>query len=179
MDKVRFYKVLDIDSPEEFQYYENLSSLLEEDEFIEENLIKDLLKDLDMDRLAEHFDSYFEGFLSHIPDSEAEMYLIIESIKRVFDGLIYEDMSGEDISALAGEIVKFRKWYVHDLNAIDRLSGKESSVRDARYDIAAAKLLGGDADFDFRKALDYDIEGFNVRLADMIVSSYTDDDPAK
>ena len=43
MDKVRFYRVLDIESPEEFQYYENLASLLEEDEFIEENLIKDLL----------------------------------------------------------------------------------------------------------------------------------------
>ena len=47
MDKVRFYRVLDIESPEEFQYYENLASLLEEDEFIEENLIKDLLKDWD------------------------------------------------------------------------------------------------------------------------------------
>ena len=87
MDKVRFYRVLDIESPEEFQYYENLASLLEEDEFIEENLIKDLLKDIDTEKLAEHFESYFDGFLDHIPDSETEMYVTIESIKRAFDGL--------------------------------------------------------------------------------------------
>ena len=36
MDKVRFYRILDIDSADEFQYYENLSALLEEDEYIEE-----------------------------------------------------------------------------------------------------------------------------------------------
>lgn len=171
MDKVRFYRVLDIESPEEFQYYENLASLLEEDEFIEENLIKDLLKDIDKERLAEHFDSYFESFLSHIPDGETDMYITVESIARVFNGLIYEEMSSEDLDLLAKEISKFRKWYVHDLNAFNKLNGEEESVRDARYDIAAAKLLGDAAEFDFRTALDYELEGFNVRLADMIASS--------
>ena len=175
MDKVRFYRVLDIESPGEFQYYENLASLLEEDEFIEENLIKDLLKDLDTEKLAEHFDSYFEGFLSHIPDSETEMYIIVGSIKQAFDGLIYDEMSDEDISALADEIVKFRKWYIHDLNAVNRINSEKTSVRDARYDIAAAKLLGEESDFDFRPALDYDLEGFNVRLADMVAASYMED----
>ena len=58
---------------------------------------------------------------------------------------------------------------------INRLNGEEASVRDARYDIAAAKLLGEDADFDFRLALDYDLEGFNVRLSDMIAASYADE----
>ena len=42
MDKVRFYRVLDIDSADEFQFFENLAALLEEDEYIEDNLIKDL-----------------------------------------------------------------------------------------------------------------------------------------
>ena len=175
MDKVRFYRVLDIDSPEEFQYYENLAALLEEDEFIEENLIKDLLKDINTERLAEHFDSYFEGFLSHIPDCETEMYVTIESIKRAFDGLIYDEMTHDDIDQLAKEISKFRKWYIHDQNAFNKLSGEETCVRDARYDIAAAKLLGEDADYDFRLALDYDLDGFNVRLSDMIAASYADE----
>ena len=175
MDKVRFYKVLDIDSPDEFQYYENLASLLEEDEFIEENLIKDILKDIDEERLAEHFESYFESFLSHIPEDEAEMYMTVGSIQRVFDGLIFEGMNDDDISSLASEISKFRKWYIHDLNAFNKLSGEESNIRDARYDLAAAKLLGENADYDFRTALDYDLDGYNVRLADMIASSLIDE----
>ena len=173
MDKVRFYRVLDIESPEEFQYYENLASLLEEDEFIEENLIKDLL--IAGERGKGHLGSYFDGFLDHIPDSETEMYVTIESIKRAFDGLIFDEMTQDDIDQLAKEISKFRKWYVHDQNAFNRLNGEEASVRDARYDIAAAKLLGEDADFDFRLALDYDLEGFNVRLSDMIAASYADE----
>ncbi|MBQ9272831.1 MAG: hypothetical protein IJ227_03825 [Mogibacterium sp.] len=168
MDKVRLYKVLDIDSPDEFQYYENLAALLEEDEYIEDNLIKDLLRSVDKERLAEHFDSYFEDFLRHLPDSETDLYVMIESIGRAFNGLIFRDMSDAEIDALTSEVSKFRKWYVHDSNAFDRINGSETSVRDARYDIAAAKLLGDRADFDFRKALDYDLEGFSVRIADMI-----------
>ena len=33
MDKIRLYRVLDIDSADEFQYFENLAALLEEDEY--------------------------------------------------------------------------------------------------------------------------------------------------
>ena len=168
MDKVRLYAILDIDSPDEFQYYENLAALLETDEFIEENLIKDLVRNVDRGRLAEHMESFFEEFLRHLPDSETDMYVLVESMKRAFDGLIFDDMSDEDISELASEISGFRKWYVHDLKAFNRLTGDEVSVRDARYDIAAARLLGEPADFDFRLALDYQPDGFNVRVADML-----------
>lgn len=172
MDKVRFYNLLDIDSADEFKYFENLAALLEEDEYIEDNLIKDLIRSVDREKLAEHMESYFDGFLDHLPDHETDLYVLVESMGRVFDGLISEDMSDADIDALASEIVKFRKWYVHDLNAFNKLTGEETSVRDARYDIAAAKLLGDDSDYDFRTALDYDIDGFDVRIADMISSAY-------
>lgn len=174
MDKVRLYNVLDIDSPDEFKYYENLAALLEEDEFIEENLIKDLLKDVDMEALSEQVGSYFDGFLDHLPDNETDLYIMVESIGRAFEGLIFEDMSDADISDLAEEIVKFRKWYVHDLNAFNKLNGEEANVRDARYDIAAAKLLGENADYDFRLALDYDLDGFNVKVADMIGAEFAE-----
>ena len=160
MDKIRFYRILDIDSADEFQYFENLSALLEEEEFIEENLIKDLIRNVDREKLAEHMNSYFDSFLDHLPDNETDLYVMVD------------DMSDADIDALASEISKFRKWYVHDLNAFNRLTGEEASVRDARFDIAAAKLLGEDSDYDFRLALDYDIDGFDVRIADMIGASY-------
>lgn len=172
MDKVRFYRVLDIDSADEFKYFENLSSLLEEDEFIETNLIKDLMRSVDMEKLAENMSSYFDGFLDHLPDKETDLYVMVESMGRVFDGLIMDGMTDADFDALASEISKFRKWYVHDLNAFNKLTGEEASVRDARFDIAAAKLLGEDSDYDFRLALDYDIDGFDVRIADMLSSSY-------
>jgi hypothetical protein len=173
MDKVRFYRVLDIDTAEEFRYYENLAALLEEEDFIEENLIKDLLREVDKDVLSEHMESYFEEFLKHLPDNETELYITVESIKRAFDGMIFEGMSDDDINTLASEISRFRKWYVHDLNAFNRLNGEEASMRDARFDIAAAKLLGENADYDFRTALDYELDGFDVRVSDIISSAET------
>ena len=175
MDKVRFYRLLDIDSADEFKYYENLSALLEEDEYIEENLIKDLIRNADREKLAEHMSSYFDGFLDHLPDNETDLYVMVESMGRVFDGLIMDDMTDADIDALASEISKFRKWYVHDSNAFNKLTGEEASVRDARFDLSAAKLLGENADYDFRLALDYDIDGFDVRIADMIGASFAEE----
>ena len=167
MDKTTLYRKLDIDTIDEFRYYENLASLLEEDDFIEENLIKDLIREVDKEVLAEHMDSFYEQFLGNLPDNETELYLTVDSAGRSMTGMIAKDMSEEDISALAEEISRFRKWYVHDLNVSDRISGDQLSVRDARYNILAAGFLGEKCDYDFRQALDYIVEGYEYRFPDI------------
>ena len=166
MDKTVLYNKLDIDTADEFKYYENLASLLEEDDFIEENLIRDLIREVDKEILAEHMDSFYEQFLGHLPDNETELYLTVDSIGRAMTGLISENMTPDEIYALAEEISRFRKWYVHDLNVTDRLTGSCLSVRDARYNIVAAGFLGEKTDYDFRQALDYSVEGYDVRLGE-------------
>ena len=164
MDKTTLYKKLDIESIDEFKFYENLAALLEEDDFIEENLIKDLIKEADKDMLEEHIDSFFEAFLGNLPEDETELYFIVDSIKRTMLGYLSDDMSADDINALAEEISRFRKWYVHDHNVFNRLNGEEICIRDARYDIVAAGFLGEKYDYDFRTALDYELDGYDVRI---------------
>lgn len=166
MDKTELYKKLDIDTIDEFKYYENLASLFEEDDYIEENLIKDLIREVDKEVLAEHMDSFYEQFLNNLPDEETELYLTVDSIGRAMSGLISADMDDDDINMLAGEISRFRKWYVHDLNVIDRINGGELSLRDARYNYLAAGFLGEPVDYDYRTALDYSVEGYDVRLGE-------------
>ncbi len=168
MDKVEFYKILDIENADEFKYYENLSALMEEDKFIEENLIKDLLREADKSYLEEHMDSFFESFLGNLPDSETELYITVENIKRMLGGMISDNMDEDEINSLASEIAKFRKWYIQETNVIDRSSGIELSLRDARYNIVAGGFLGESCDYDFRPALDYEIEGYSMNLSDMI-----------
>ena len=109
MDKTELYRKLDIDTIDEFRYYENLAALLEEDDYIDANLIKDLIKDVDKTVLAEHMDSFYEQFLSNLPDNETELYITVDSIGRAMTGMISEDMTAEDISALADEIGRFPK----------------------------------------------------------------------
>lgn len=168
MDKTTLYKKLDIDTADEFKYYENLSALLEEDDYIENNLIKDLIKEVDKETFAEHLDSYFEDFLKNIPDDESDFYITVDSIKRVLVGMMNEEMSSDEITALADEILKFRKWYVLDQNVYDKLNACDINVRDARYNIMAAKFLDEKYDYDFRTACDYGFEGYDVRISDII-----------
>ena len=164
MDKTQFYKILDIDKPEEFTYFENVAALYEEENLIESNLIFDLLKDIDLDLLFESTKTYFEDFLNIIPEFESELYFIINSIKMQLLGKM-ENASGEDdMRLVANEISKFRKWYSLDKLVFDKNSKEEISVRDARFNILAAKLLGEEYSYDFRLALDYDIEGYDVNL---------------
>lgn len=175
MDKTTFYNKLNIDNASEFEYFENLAALLEEDDYIESNLIKDLLKDVDMGFLADTTNNYFEEFLKAIPDEETSLYITVESIMRALCGMMTADMTSDEISNLADEIVRFRKWYVQDTLVFDKLKGIEVSVRDARYDIQAAKLLGEKTDYDFRTSYDYEVEGYDVRISD-IIDTETEDD---
>lgn len=172
MDKTIFYKTLDIDKPSEFCYYENLEALLECDEYIEANLIYDLFKEIDSDILAEAFSNYFEDFLRVIPDEENELYILVDNIGRLFEGMLSSNMEAGDIRSLSEELVKFRKWYVLDKLAFNMLNGTEVSILEARYDILSAKLLNEDCRYDFRTALDYDLEGFDVRFETL----FEDDD---
>lgn len=168
MDKVELYKILDIKNPDEFNYFENVSALIEEDKFIESNLIKDLFKDIDLEVLAESINNYFEEILKNIPDKENELYIVFDQIKMVIAGLIKDDMTIEEIDVLTNEFLKFRKWYVLDQLVFDKDSKTELSIRDAVFNIIASKYIETKCEYDFRLALNYDFEGYDVRLADII-----------
>ena len=168
MDKTTFFNIVDIDSAEDFQYYENLAAIMEADDYIESNLLKDLFKNIDFNILSDCIDNYFEEFLKSIPDEETELYITIDAVKRSFLGMITEDPTSDEIAVLADEIVRFRKWYIHDTLVVNRDNGTELNVRDARYDIQACRLLGESYDYDFHLAYDYQVEGYNVKLADIL-----------
>lgn len=168
MDKTTFYNILNIDSPDEFLYYENFAAILEEDDYIESNLLKDLLKDVDMEVIAESTENYFEEFLKAIPDEETSLYITVEAIKRAFLDMMADELNSDDIALLADEIVRFRKWYVQDKLVYDRINKEEISVRDARYNIQAARLLGESIDIEWRNAYDYEVNGGGVRISEII-----------
>lgn len=162
MDKTIFYSILNIDDVSEFQYYENLASLLEEESYIELNLIKDLFKDVDKELLADSCENYFEEFLKAIPDEETNLYITVESIKRAFASIIEDDNP-----YLADEIHRFRKWYVLDTLVTDKSDGKELSLLNARYNVQAAKLLGEIVNYDFHRAYDYEVSGYDVKITEI------------
>ena len=81
MDRDKLYEILDIESPDEFEYYENLSALLEADEMIDSGLILALLKEIELEKLADMLESYFDEWNKVIPDELAELYVTINTAK--------------------------------------------------------------------------------------------------
>ena len=53
-------------------------------------------------------------------------------------------------------------------SVIDRNTGEEICVRDARYNISAAAFLGEKPEYDFHKAYNYEIDGYDVSVQDMV-----------
>lgn len=166
MDRKRLYEVIDIEDPSEFKYYENLAALLEAEEMMEEDLIEELVKDLDMTMLAELFDSYFAEFSRHIPEEESELLLAMETAKDQLFSLMREEMTTEDYHALAEALYRFRKWYVLDKRVRNEETGEDVSIRDARYDMAAAKLIGSETSYEFTEA-GYADDGYDVLVSDL------------
>ena len=168
MDRERLLEKLDIESSQDFRYYENLEALLEEEEHVEEELIREVLCASDKELLLEHTGNFFDSFISNMPDDETEIHIIIDAFKGNITSLIDKDMSDEDMNNLASEIYKFRKWYVIDNNAIDETSGDELSVRDARYEIMAAKFLGESKSMDFGRAILSGPDAYKIKIRDIL-----------
>lgn len=168
MTKNELYRILDIDGPEEFIYYDNMSALLEEETYIEVEHIAELFAEVEADVLMDLTDTYFEEFLKSIPDDESELYILVDQMRRMFRGKIGEEVTAESAADIAEEVMKFRKWYALDHLAYEKNLSREDSVRDARFNILAAKYTGEVFNYDFDNALDYEIDGYDVSVADMI-----------
>ncbi|NLY87273.1 MAG: hypothetical protein GX083_01820 [Clostridiales bacterium] len=168
MDKAELYRKLDIENPQEFKFYENLSNLIEDGDYIEENLIRDLFIDVDKKSLYEFIELYFEDIMKHLPDEETDLYITFESIGRALMGMIAEDMTYDEVESLAFEFSRFRKWFSIDSLVKNLINNSSLSVRDAVFNIIAAKFLGDTIDYDFSDACNYPLEGYEVRLSDLI-----------
>ena len=172
MNKDELYQILDIVAPEEFEYYENLAALLEADELIDVKLILELIKELDMESLADMFDSYFEEWNKSIPDELAELYVTVDTAKRSIMGNFNDDMTDEDYSSLANAIYDFRRWYVTTPHVVDNDTGEEINVRDARYNLSASRYTGEICNYNFNEAYKYEGDSYSMRLSDIIEAEY-------
>lgn len=174
MDKSELYNILDIDKPEEFEYYENMADLLETDEAVGKELIGELLAEVDMETFSDLIDSYFEEFLKMVPDTETDFYITVDTVKRSINGLIRENMHPEELDELASAVAGFREWYVNKALVFDLDTGNELPVRDAIFNISGAEFTGEKCNYDFRAALDYDVDSYEIKLRDIIDADAAD-----
>lgn len=168
MDRERLFEKLDIDKPEDFKFYENFEALMEEDEHVEEEHMREIFEAADLEMISDHINSFFESFSSNIPEDETELAIILETFKNNISSAASSGKTHDSLAGLASEIYRFRRWYALEHNAFNEGSGTDLSVRDARYDILAAKLLGEDINIDFGRAITSGPDSYEVRIKDII-----------
>ena len=87
MNREQLYEYLDIDTPADFEYFENMAALLECEEDIPYEEICVLIEDVDKDNLALLIDNYFEELSDFYPDGDDEFYMLMDKIRLSLSGM--------------------------------------------------------------------------------------------
>lgn len=100
MNREQLYEYLDIDTPADFEYFENMAALLECEEDIPYEEVCALIEDVDKDNLAMLIDNYFEELSDFYPDGDDEFYMLMDKIRLSLSGMAKN--SGEKIPCQSG-----------------------------------------------------------------------------
>jgi hypothetical protein len=161
-------ELLEIDSPEEFGYFEHFAALIECDEEIPYELFYKVLRDIDTDTLIDLTDSYFEDILQGMPDDAIELYTLMGTIRQALSGLAKSSVTREERVAFVDELFKFRNWYIFDsVTHLRRFSDnmkKDVTVSEALSLYRLEKLNEEQYRYDFSDSLDYDIDEYSISI---------------
>ena len=178
MDFKTLLGLLDIESPEEFEYFENFADLIEMDADIPSEILYELVSKVPEKLMGELISEYFDDILEHMQEDEAELYTLLEMIKRALAGFgTYADEERKFV-VFADEIVRFRDWFKFERNVscqdasgnkLEDLSVFEAVMlyRSDKFDNPG----GAGYTFDFENSLGYKLDEYILSFSD-----YPDED---
>ncbi|MBK5253074.1 MAG: hypothetical protein JJE03_01175 [Peptostreptococcaceae bacterium] len=162
MNKEKLFEMLDIESGAGFEYFDNMSDLLECDEYIDEDIIFLVMEEADINIVKGLFETYFEDITESVPDQEAEFVALMEMMKLAFMGICENGSNAVTYDKLSEEIVKFRNWFVFKKSV--KRGDDLLNVRDALTNCRFNKLSGNEDRFDFTEALEYDLDEYAISI---------------
>lgn len=168
MDFDELLELLEIDSPDEFGYFEHFAALVECDEEIPYDLFYRILADVESDTLIDLTDNYFEDVLQEMPDDAIDIYTLLGTIRQALVGLAKNSTTREERIAYADELYKFRNWYIFDSEVhLKRLSDnakRDVTVSEALSLYRLEKLNEDQYLYDFSDCLDYEIDEYAISI---------------
>ena len=111
MTREEMMKILDIESEEDFMYFDQFAALMETEEEIDYDMFTELLLLAGPETLPDLLSSFFEDVIRGIPDDNTDLYAAVQSQK---DALISLSGFGKSrgFGFLADELYRFREWYL-------------------------------------------------------------------
>ena len=166
MDLNELFEIVDIESAEDFKYFDNFAALMESDEYIPNEVMYELFAEVDTDILSELTDNYFEDITEGVPEEEAELFTLLDNIRRVLKGYAENTDDERSIVLFTDEVCRFRNWYNFDTDVTCRNRRDGSTgvvpVREALMLYRIEKLKADEYMYDFSECLDYPLDEYVV-----------------
>ena len=162
MDYEDLLEYLGLEDPSEFEYFENMADLIEGHEPISSGALYRLLRGVPDGVMSELLEGYFNEAQEACPDTEADIFTLLEMIKRALMGLSENLEDDRDWIFLTEEILRFKEWYINEskvfIKSREKNEEKQVTVMEALAISRLEKLEGQENDYDFSSAKDYPLD---------------------
>jgi hypothetical protein len=165
MDIDELLRLLEIESCEEFTFFEYYAELVETESDRPFDTLRVFLASADRKTLEELTEGYFEETLSGVPDDQTEFYALLDAIGRNMTHLARIVMDEDrGIDAYTEEFLRFKQWYTAEaaVHCDNRTGGetRDVTVCEALTLSRLEKLGEADCFFDFNDCMDYPIDAY-------------------
>lgn len=177
MDLRELLRVLEMDSPEDFQYFEDLEALVSMTEEVPYETLYQFIKSVDAKTLSSIIRDYFEEIEKGVPDNAAEFYTLIDTIKMALAGMAAQMEEEDDIVRFCEEFDRFRQWYMISGEVLIRPEDckgfRSVTPETAMTMVRAEKLMPeiGMTEYDFNPALGYELRDYIISFKDAFEAS--------
>ncbi len=198
MDKKTFYELVDIETPDDFKFYDNIENLIESDEEWDIDILSPLLSELPSNLIDELIDEYFNNLLDRLPDDETDLYTLIYNVSRTMKGILNSDCTDSDCDSdygnenangekyifndtkrrLAYELKKFSDWFskenLVDVKNLENGIESMAPLRDVLGMITLEKLGMGSYSYNFDGCNGYELDEYILNFSDLAGSESTE-----
>lgn len=179
MTREEIMEILDIESDEDFMYFDQFAALMETEEEIDYDMFVELLMMMETETLKEVLSSFFEDMIKGIPDDNTDLYSAVQTVK---DALLSLSALGQrrSFGFFADELFKFREWYRMPGIVVCRpeSGGREKLIApyEALILFREEKLSGEKYSYDFSSAMPQPPDEYALDLLAEMSENYSMDD---
>lgn len=156
------FEMLDMDTPADFEYFEQFADLMESEEDIPFDLFYSVISEASPETMTELTGNYMEDLSNALPDDYDDLFTIVDSVQQRLL-LLCENLDDSDSRRdYANELYRFRQWFHKEDGAF--VDGKPCCVMDAAARARSEKFSGTEHVYDFSPSLGYELEDLSVGL---------------
>lgn len=156
------YDIIELDSPEELEYFEQFAELIECEKDIPFDLFYTVLSQAPAEKMTELTGNYMEDLSNGLPDNLEDLYTLLDSIQQRLLLLCETLDEGDTRRDYVQELYRFRQWFHKENGAA--IDGHSCTVMDAIGDARSCQFSGEEHDYDFGPSMNYELGELSLNL---------------